>query len=66
MFSFFFTTGALGLFADHFNWIDGLFSTTIMAAMSGIYAVIIFMFGVSFIRNDTDKPELKVYQYFEI
>ena len=58
---FFFTTGALGIFADHYNWIDGLFSTSIMAVMSGVYAAITFMFGVSFIRNDTDKTELQVF-----
>lgn len=57
---FFMTTAALGIFAEMYNWIDGLFSCSIMCILSGLYGLITIFFGISFIKNDQDSDDIKV------
>lgn len=54
------TTACLGIFAEMYNWIDGLFSCSIMCILSGVYGIITILFGISFIKNDQDSDEIKV------
>ena len=54
------TTAALGIFAEMYNWIDGLFSCSIMCILSGVYGLITIFFGISFIKNDEDSDDIKV------
>ena len=54
------TTACLGIFAEIYNWIDGLFSCSIMCILSGVYGIITILFGISFIKNDQDSDEIKV------